>query len=426
MERSWRNLAMGLFLLSAPICRAAPQLRNERIVLPDIAGSVKLWGIHLTASAQLSPDAGKLLYVRVERVAEASRPAGGGAERDNQPREPARPRLPGGRKPGAASAPARVSSERCRFVLRDVQTGKETVIPTPPFADADLMIPPLTAYAFDPSGSRALAVTGIDSNGDGAISRDADRVEPILFEPASGAVRGVNVPARLVWPVLDRLGNGIVFFAEQDEPGASKLAAASPPDFPPRQLKVAGAPREVCPAADLLPVVVLPSRDAKGTSRAKLLLCDLSGVREPAELPLSYELTGPAMRCCWSTDGRYLYYADGKDVLEGFPRAVVLTRVWDRLAGKELAAVENAVPVGPGPTTTTVVLVRQHMAAHSGSRARAPRSGEGMLLYDVVAGRSTAIALEGATLRFARGRNVLYDKLGRDGRLNLYAAELVP
>ncbi len=93
--------------------------------------------------------------------------------------------------------------------------------------------------------------------------------------------------------------------------------------------------------------------------------------------------------------GRGGRFGRGKGA-EGGNRRVMLTRVWDRKAGKLAGEIEDAVAVGPGPTKTTMVLDR-----YGGISS--------LKIHDAASGKTWKLASEHPIrLTGATGKYILY------------------
>ena len=172
----------------------------------------------------------------------------------------------------------------------------------------------------------------------------------------------------------------------------------------------------------------------------RLVLYDLKADKEISELPI-HQRNAKLDDCetQWTADGRYLYYYDwivlkpgegfsklpirnrrGNTLDDGWTqwaaagppqgsypvafnaagqeegKTIPVTRVWDRVAGKQVGLCLNAVAVGPGPTPTSMFL-----AGLSAGR-------KGFWIHDAGSGEKHRVGDLSTKLIHAWGSKVLY------------------
>ncbi len=96
-----------------------------------------------------------------------------------------------------------------------------------------------------------------------------------------------------------------------------------------------------------------------------------------------------------------------------------LGRIWDRVAGKPAGELKQRLPVGPGPTPTTMVLANRATVAPQGEE----RPG-GFFLHDAATGKQWQLGDDTMYLIHAWGDKVLYAKKSPDGKEEVYVARI--
>ncbi|MCK4627316.1 MAG: hypothetical protein KAV00_18530, partial [Phycisphaerae bacterium] len=90
-----------------------------------------------------------------------------------------------------------------------------------------------------------------------------------------------------------------------------------------------------------------------------------------------------------------------------------ITRIWDRTVKKETGIIDEAIAIGPGPTKTTMVLIK-------GS----PRKGW-LVLHDADTDKSWPLGDKSMKVIAAQGKYIIYAKKTPDGKGGAYMAEIV-
>ncbi len=152
----------------------------------------------------------------------------------------------------------------------------------------------------------------------------------------------------------------------------------------------------------------------------RLILWDLKADKELVQLP-----THPRNSVLddwetqWTPNGRYLCYWDVEEAAtEGQadrPRFRAVIRIWDRQAGKLLRTMQDAVPVGPGPAPSMMVMAK-----------RTSDGSGGFLLHDVSSGKEYPLGDASKNLIHACGGKVIYAErtAGSDSE-GVFTADLV-
>jgi len=357
----------------APAPLKVPALVNEKLLLTETEQVRFDVDEHMM---RLSPDAKRLLYVRRETV-------------------------PGPRRPRTGY----------RLYLRDLASGKDRPLPVPAFEGPDPL--QVMLAMFDPSGRKIAVAAGIDDNRNGVYDSYGGRAEkgqPAVYDVATGKLTRLEPADEIVVPVFDRTGKRLIVYTAN---GGQNLSVADLGGSEPRRLGLAGVPRTPCPTADVIPLAVLGHTARGGHFLRRLALFDLRAEREVAVLKTGTDsgrvIVESALQ--WTVDGRYLYYTDRRN--DKHKRRY--TRVWDRWTGREAAVVTGTIPIGPGPTKTTMVLFDRF--------ARGP---DRVRLHDAATGKSWPLGGQDQGMRpiCTQGKFLVYSK--RTPRLGAYAAEITP
>ena len=362
-----------------------PKLINEKLVLPD----EPRWKIKENKgfqSMRLSPSGKYLLYIS-------------------------------GAKPPAATADGDRLARKGRFsvICRDLKTGKEKPLPIPKYMDDDIPVIMLTMQMFDKAEKKIIIGAGVDANNDGIFDDDGEKMTPAIFTIATGKIDNLPIQDSVVVPTFDRTGKRAIVFSMNKEMRNGKLSVTPLDKIKLTTMSVLGLPWGLCPTADIMPLmpVPIPGPDGKRGPQG-LVLYDLKTDKQVAKLTLDNKRSSPeddpAPR--WTPDGRYLYYSDVKAETspQGESTRKRFTRVWDRTKKKEVGILDELMPVGPGPTATTVLLVK--------------KDRRGLILHDAVSGKTWPFG-DAMTVITARGRYVVYAKEAQgDAKAGLYIATI--
>lgn len=395
-----KRLALALAsLLLTCACAAGeePSLTNEKSVF---TGNPPLWkrpNQFCLWSARLSPDGQRVLYPRLQ-----------------------------GEPPVTDGRPdwGRVMSEA---VLRDLDKGQETLLPIGPM-DQGWQTVHTRFNPFDPAGKKMALVdvkkqeTKVD-NGATAVSTT---MKLVLYDVTAGKTLPGSIAGGMMLARFNRAGDGLIGFRGSKD--GYELFTASLPGLEANALPVKGMVQSVCPTADVIcvwspparvPPAVAGERPTKGPQR--LFLYDLKARKEIADLPIDQRNSKlDDYETQWTPDGRFLYYTDVEDDpgaaggnARGKTRGV--SRVWDRQAGKSVTNIPMTLPVGPGPTPSSMVLARY---SEKGEEA-------GCLLHDAATGTISGLGDASLKLVHAWGAKVLYVRTAGDKKEALYVADIV-
>lgn len=323
----------------------------------------------LPFQVRLSPDGKTILY---------RRPVGGAAE--VEPGDP---------------------SVVYELVLQEVESGKETVLPTGPIPSGYDTI--FTRFnCFDASGRSMVFARFTEApppDGDGIRRRP--QMELIMYDIATATTRPTGVRGGEVMAKFDRTGKGLVLTIGRG------MAVASLADLKVRPLAAPGFLQSVCPTADVVAVYAV-SPPVAGVRKKRLVLYDLAADKGIRDIPI-HERNSQLddLETQWTADGRYLHYVDFRDNPANAKAPIPVTRVWDRVADKEAGVIDDAIAVGPGPTPTSMVLRRQ----------------EEVILHDAPSGRSAVIVAGPAKAEHAGGRRVAYSTTSAEGKTTLHVID---
>ena len=368
-----------LALISAGVADG-PKLAKPKLLIADDGKTEVAKFMH---SARLSPNGKHLLYMRVKPV-----------ELSAQDGPPARER------------------RFYHLTLRDLKTGKDKPLPIPAYRDGGIPVYMLSGKIFDSGGGTIALGAGVDASGDGLYDDRTEKMQAVVYDIASEKLTKLPVNESAVLATFDRTGKGLIIMSMSRGERQGKLLTTPLGKPKLRQLGKWGLPRGVCPAADVLAMLLPPDRDRP--SRSKFVLYDLKADKQIAELPV-HEQNTKLDDCCpqWTTNGRYLYYADVKlEMIDGRQERKYLTRIWDRTKGREAGIVPDVVPIGPGPGKSTMVVAKDR--------------GRGqMSLHDAATGDSHTLGKETMTAIAAEGKYLLYADKPADGKSGIYMAEIV-
>ncbi|MCY2931063.1 MAG: hypothetical protein NTV86_16565 [Planctomycetota bacterium] len=359
-----------------------PGLANPVRVFATSQPAYKRPGQYHAFAMRLSPDGKRVMY---------SRPVAGGGQADAR-------------------------SVRYELVLRELNGGKETLLPIEPLDIGWRSV--LTRFnMFDPAGKR-LALPKV---------RAAGTISWSIYDVAraQAGVEGLNAGA--AGPAKFTADGEALLLTAATVPGqpSTKLVSLRAPRAAPRALAALGWVQSVSPAGDVasffVPPAWLPGLPPEaGRTAIRLVLWDLKADKELVQVPTHYH-NGQLenWETQWTPDGRYLYYADLAEAAPAAPanRATYrsVTRVWDRQAGKAAGEIADALPVGPGPGRSQMVLAR-----------RTQDNSGGFLLHDAATGREYPLGDAAKKLIHAGGGKVIYAQTPADSETEaVFLADLV-
>lgn len=352
---------------TAALAAEAAKIVDEKVIF-EMSDDAKVREHRGIGSMRLSPDGTKLLYIR-RRVGENRQRA-------------------------------------FKLVIRDIKAAKDKELKIVPYEDDDIAVIMLSSKVFDPAGKRLALGIGVDVNNDGRHDYSKETMQAVLYDLATDKVTKVGASAPVVVASFDRTGKGLVLVSADAAARSGKMCTTPADKVKLRQLSLWGLPRGTCPAADVLALLLPPKREPGGERKHKLVLFDLGKDKIAASLPVRDRNTKlDDYTPQWTADGRYLYYVgvDREPADDGSTRSKYESRIWDRIKGKLAPEVAGMIPVGPGPTGTTMVLCTY-------------QTRDKLAVHDAAADKTWTVA--GPSLRpiGSEGKYVLFIKTGKDGK----------
>lgn len=261
-------------------------------------------------AAQISPDGKLLVYQKIDRQAATE------------------PTVSGAGKPVY------------RLVLRELESGKETLLPSAAMASDDPIQILLKGGIFSKDSGKITFFVSDDANGNGLYDKETEKLQAGVYDVASGKLTKVGPIDEIILPVFDGRGTGLVITAGTEK-GPWKVYVVPALDRPAKALDVSGVAIAVQPDGDLVAVVGVTGKEAKGG--ATLSLVDPAkgtAVRLPMDPENeSWDRYPPR----FSNDGKYLCWNERGP--ENGPRNIM--HIWDVQAGKELTAMPDMLALGP-------------------------------------------------------------------------------
>jgi len=381
---------------------SGPELINERRVFPEGEPMWKKPRQYHVWAMRLSPDGKRLLYPRAK-----------------------------GQPPLTRRGEPDWRKVKYEMVLRDLESGQETILPINPLGSGWGTV--FTRFnMFDPAGAK-LALANMEvvrqerTSGGGSrlhVSSARSTMKLVLYDIPTGKLTTTDIEGPSTFAKFGRTGN--VLIVARELRSGLELSKAALPGFELQRLKADGFPQSVCPTADVICVWAPPKRvrptipgqrPQRGPQR--LFLYDLRADKEIAELPVHPRNSKlDDWETQWTMDGGYLYYYDVREVTTEAPSGSrkptrPVARIWDRARNKAAGRIFDAIPVGAGPTPTTMVL------------AKSTRGGSGgVLLHDAKSGREYPLGDSSMKLVHACGAVVLYAKPTPGGANAAYIAEI--
>ena len=373
------------------------KLANATKVFPDSRPAYKRPSQYDAFTMRLSPDGKRLLYTR----------------------------------PVAGGEPSDYDSARYELVLRELNGGKEVVLPIEPLDSGWRSVP--TRYnIFDPTGKRLVLMDikiekqQIDENS--SVSRR--NINWTIYDIAKSKATNITFPSRTMGPAKFAADGKALLLTVASGRGdlVTKIISLKDPKAKPKSLTAPGWVQSVSPVGDVAAFFVPPARPTHPPQPGKrmerpaisLVLWDLKADKELVRVPThprNSELDD--LETQWTSNGRYLYYVDVEEVAAkgeaDRPTYRSMTRVWDRQTSKPAGTIPDTTPLGPGPGESTMVL------------AERPRGDfGGFVLHDAATGKDYQIGDVAKKLIHISGKKVIYAEKSADSDAEeVFSAEIV-
>jgi hypothetical protein len=305
-----------------------------------------------------------------------------------------------------------------RLVLRDIKTGKDTVLPGAPSESDDFLVAYVSMHPFDATGKKIiLPVCGSELNNEPVDPGDG-QMQLNIYDIATGKVTDLSMNAPVLFPSYDAAGKNIivfVMFKGEDGPDMelSKIVVSPSKKIKFRKIGVVGVPRTPCPIGDILPILILPNPKKPGGPREPdLIVYDMKANKKVATPPLISDRKLGDHNPQWTADGRFLYYVDSlkQEVPMGMPGYKPLMRVWDRKKLVQQSMTEGLLPIGPVPGKAGMIVLGKENYSYS---IHNPATGKTSPILD---GKTKIISIT--------GRFMVCVKQSPDGTKFVYRSEI--
>lgn len=388
--------------------------------------TIRLMAITMCMAWTTSMFAGEPMLVNPKPVFSTSQPAYKGP---NQYHDFSMRLSPDGKRvlytrPVAGSEQSDQRSSRSELVLRELDGGKETVLLIGSLDSGWRTV--FTRFNMFDSAGKRLVLPDISAQ---PTSASTTGMKWLIYDIAQAKATNTDIADGIVLAKFAADGQALVTtVGTGPRELATRIISLKTPKAEPKLLTAPGYIQSICPTGDAAAFFVPPARSATqtqpatqtGTPSTCLVLWDLKADKELAQIP-----THPRNSMLddwetqWTADGRYLYYGDVEEIAaeeqSGRPSYRYVTRIWDKQAGQLAGAVRDAVPVGPGPGPSLMVLAK-HTQNPSG----------GFLLHDASRGTELPLGDASKSLIHAYGGKVIYaEKLAGSDAEDVFSADLV-
>ncbi|MCP4377134.1 MAG: hypothetical protein GY794_13280, partial [bacterium] len=243
-----------------------------------------------------------------------------------------------------------------RLHIRDIKTGKDTVMPGAPSRSDDFLVAYASMYPFDATGKN-LVIPIITSKDNKPVKIGEGEMQLGIYDIATGKLDKLDMKAPVIFPSYDATGKNLIVFEMFVGSGGpdmelSKIVVSPVDKIKFKKIGVMGMPRSPCPTGDILPILLPPERKNPDAPRqSELVIYDTKADKKLASPPLASGSKIDDYNPQWTTDGRYLYYIDSEidKTPDGDSRYKRIMRVWDRKKSAEVSLAENIIPIGPAP-----------------------------------------------------------------------------
>ena len=315
-----------------------------------------------------------------------------------------------------------------RMVLRDLTDGSETLLPFPALPARLVNYLPMLAFAnnpFDKTGSKIVLGVGIDADKNGTFDARTEKMQAVVFDVTTSETKNLAVTGTFVTAGYNSEGNRyIVSTYDQGEPAKIRLLLSRTDPVRWQEHVLSGSPRAISPNIDR--IMLLKTAELKFGRRSRefpsdWVLYDTGKRKEAVTLPASKIQGALSMYTLvfvprWTTLGGHLHYID----VLGLPNAPRHgTRIWERRSQTVVKDLPNVVPIGPGPTRTSMVLMRVNEVKESGSRVI------GIVVHDASSNQTWEIPLPDTRILGTHDRRVIYTRKDKAGKEAVYMTEIV-
>ena len=310
-----------------------------------------------------------------------------------------------------------------RLVLRDLTDGSETLLPFPALPKrlaANLTTVSWSNTPFDKTGTKIVMGVGIDTDENGIFDSRTEKMQAVVFDSTTSKTKTLPATGTYVTAGYDNTGDRYIVSAIDREPEKIRLLLADMDLLNWQEHVLSGVPRAISPSIDL--ILLLESSELNSRELpSELLLYDTKERKEAATLP-AFKLGGALSMYTlvfvpqWTRSGGHLYYIN----IHGFPDDPRHgTRVWQRRFQTVIKDLPNVLPIGPGPTSSSMVLVRVDEVKESGSRVI------GIVVHEAFNNQTWEIPLPDTRILGTHGSQVIYARKDQAGKEAVYTAEVV-
>ena len=294
-----------------------------------------------------------------------------------------------------------------RLVLRNIKTAKDTVLPGAPVGATQILFDYISMNPFNATGNKLTLPIAIGP-ADRPLRPTQGMMQLGCYDLKTGKIKKLDLTATIILPSYDAAGKNLIVqtvtFQNRRPACKTFLSPADKINF--KQSNIKGTPRKPCPEENILPVLIRPESEDN-----VLILYDTKANKHLLRMPLYSGIYLSCYNPQWTTNGRYLYYNDCKigEYPDGKIRRTDMTRIWDRKKNVELPIIKDAVPIGPAPGGS-MILVHDKETRYS--------------VHNPATAKTSPLLNDGTRLINANGRFLLYVKKDKDGAKSVYRAEI--
>lgn len=310
-----------------------------------------------------------------------------------------------------------------RLVLRDLTDGSETLLPFPALPKrlaASLTTVSWSKNPFDKTGTKIVMGVGIDTDKNGIFDSRTEKMQAVVFDSTTSKTKTLLATGAYVTAGYDNTGDRYIVSAIDREPEKVRVLLADTDLLNWQEHVLSGVPRAISPNIDL--ILLLESSELNSRELpSELLLYGTKERKEAATLP-AFKLGGALSMYSlvfvphWTTSGGHLHFTDIFDSPNKLRHG---TRIWERHSQAVIKDLPNVVPIGPGPTSSSMVLMRVDEVKESGSRVI------GIVVHEASNNQTWEIPLPDTRILGTHGSQVIYARKDKAGKEAVYTAEIV-
>ncbi|MBT3199813.1 MAG: hypothetical protein HN350_07845, partial [Phycisphaerales bacterium] len=235
-----------------------------------------------------------------------------------------------------------------RLGLRNIKTGKETILPGASCRSDDFLVAYVSMHPFDATGKKLILPITVSEKNE-PVRPGKGQMKLGVYDIATAKLTELEMKAPIIFPSYDAAGKNLIVFAmfmgdRGPDMELSKIVVSPVDKIKFKKIGIMGMPRTPCPVGGILPILLPPGENkAPGAQKSDFVVYDMKADKMIASPPISSASRLDDYNPQWTGDGRYLYYMDSeRDVQpDGSIHHKRIMRVWDRTKAIEKSITQD-------------------------------------------------------------------------------------